>query len=68
MNEELRHIGYALTVIIFIGLLVFAACGDLREKSIDAHPAIESGGQFAAMETGRPRLRASNRASIMVTL
>jgi hypothetical protein len=36
VNEELRHIGYALTVVIFIGLLVFAACGDLRNKAIDA--------------------------------
>jgi hypothetical protein len=36
MNEEVRYIGYALTVIIFIGLLLFAACGDLRNRSIDA--------------------------------
>jgi hypothetical protein len=35
MNEELQNLGYALAVIGFIVLLVFACSGELRERAIE---------------------------------
>jgi hypothetical protein len=35
MNEELQNLGYALGVIGFIVLLVFACSGQLRERAIE---------------------------------
>ena len=35
MNEELPNLGYALAVIGFIVLLVFACSGDLRDRAIE---------------------------------